>query len=71
MDFTTFMKNLKTHEIEMKARKEHDQKKELCALKASPAELKKKSVTTPTTSEDDEELTFLVKNMNIYLKKKR
>jgi len=62
MNFTAFMKNLKTYEIEMKARKDRKpQKEDGIALKASSKELKKKSVVNPTTSEDDEELTLLVK----------
>ena len=66
------MKNFKTNEIEMKITKDHKPQKENdVALKASLRELKKKSVATPTTSEDDEELTLLVKNMNMYIKKER
>jgi len=55
MDFTAFMGNMKTNEIEMKARKDSEpQKENRVALNTSQIELKKKSVTTPTTSEDEE-----------------
>ena len=54
MDFTTFVRNLKIHELEMTAREDCDpQKKASVAFKASPRELKKKSVATPTTSDDE------------------
>jgi len=47
MDFTTFVKNLKTHEM--------PQKKVSVAFKASLKELKKKNVTTSITSDDEQE----------------
>ena len=54
MYFTTFVGNLKTREMEMKVRKDHEpQKKVSIAYKAFPRELKKKSVVTPTTSDDE------------------
>jgi len=57
MDFTAFMENLKTHEIEMKTRADREpQKKIYSAFKAFPREHKKKSVVTLTISEDDEEM---------------
>ena len=77
IDFTDFVRNLKTHEMEMKAREDREpQKKVSVAFKASPKELKKKSVATATTSddeqEDDEELTLFVENMRrIYHKSQR
>ena len=48
----------------MKDRKDRELQKEISiALKASLREIKKKSIATPTTSEDDEELTLLVNNI--------
>ena len=64
MDFTGFVGNLKTHEMEMNARENREpQKKANVAFKASPRELKKKSVATPSIlndqqEDDDEELTL-------------
>ena len=68
MDFTAFMENLKTNEMEIKAKEDREpQKKINVALKASIRELKKKIVVIPITSDDeqddDEEPTLLVKNM--------
>ena len=60
MDFTAFMKILKTYEIEMKVRKDHEPQKENdIALKVSLKDYKKKSVATPTTSEDEEEHQYV------------
>ena len=68
MSPTAYIGNLKTHEINIKAREDSEpQKKVGVAFKASPRKHKKKSVATPTISddekEDDEELTLFVKNM--------
>ena len=68
MGLTAYIGNLKTHEIKIKAREDSEpQKKVGVAFKASPRKHKKKSVATPTISddekEDDEELTLFVKNM--------
>ena len=41
MDFTTFMGNLKTHEIEMKAREEREPPKKIVSLKLSSSRSKK------------------------------
>ena len=72
MDFTTFLKNLKTYEMKMKARKDCEPQKESgIGLKASPRDYKEKSVTTSTTSEDQAELTLLVQNINMHLKNGR
>ena len=58
--------------MKIKARKDRElQKKNGVALKAFPIEFKEKSVATSATSEDDEKLILLVKNMNMHLKKKR
>ena len=66
------MKNLKTHIMELNARKDRElQKKNGAALKTSSRDYKKKSVATPTISEDEEELTLQVQNINMYLKKER
>ena len=67
MDFIAFMESLKTHEMEMKTRKDREPQKENgVPLKACSREFKKKSA-----SKDEEELTLLVKNVNIYLKNKK
>ena len=72
MDFTDFMRNLKTLEMGRKARKDREPQKENdVALRTSSRYYKKKSVATPTTSKDEEELTLLIKNVNMYLKNKR
>ena len=56
--------------MKMKAREDREPQKENgVALKVSPRDYKKKSVATPITSEDEKELTLLVKNVNMYLKK--
>ena len=61
MDFSAFMENLKTYEMKIKAREEREsQKKANTTFKASPRELRKKSVASSTTS-NDEELTLPVK----------
>ena len=58
------MGNLKTHEMEMKVRKDREPQKEIgVALKTSSRELKKISATLITSK--DEELTLLVKDINI------
>jgi len=49
MNFTVFMRNLKTHEMEMNVRKDCELQKEIgVAPKASARELNKKGITTPT-----------------------
>jgi len=71
IDFTAFMGNSKTYKMEMKARKDRESQKDNgVALKASPRDYKKKCVATLITSKD-EELTFLVKNINMYLKNRK
>ena len=64
MDFTTFMGNLKTHEMKMNARKDREPHKKIgVAFKVSSREYKKNYIAPPTTSEDeqqkDEELTWV------------
>ena len=55
IDFISFMGNLKTHEMEMKAREDREpQNKTSVALKASPRDHKNKGITTSIISEDDE-----------------
>ena len=68
MDFTALIGNLKTYEMKMKTRKDHDPYKKIgVALKA---ELKKKSAATLSTSKD-EKLTLLGKNVNMYFENER
>ena len=72
MNFITFTENLKTHEIEMKTKDREPQKEIGVALKASLKEIKKKNIATLATSEDDEELTLLLKNIKrMYHKSER
>jgi len=57
INFTAFVENLKTREIEMKTREEcESQKKISVAFKVSPKEHKKKIFAIPTISEDDEQI---------------
>jgi len=56
IDFIAFVRNLKTHEMEMKTREEREPQKKIdVAFKASPREHKKNSVVTPTISEEIED----------------
>ena len=58
MDFIGFVGNLKTHEMELKARKERElPKKTNVSFKASQSKSKKEE-------DSDEELSMLVKKMN-------
>ena len=77
MGVTTFLENLKTHEMKMKVREDREPHKKIgIAFKASLREHKKKNVAISTISddgqEDDEELILLVKNMRrMYYKSER
>ena len=49
------MGNFKTHEMEMKARENREPHKKISvAIKASSREHKKKNITTPTISDDEQ-----------------
>ena len=63
------MENLKTMKWRRRQEKIVSHKRRL--VRASPKEIKKKSVATLITSEDKEKLTLLVKNINMYLEKER
>ena len=58
MGFTAFVGKLKIHEMEIKVREDRKPHKKIgVAFKTSPSEHKKKSVTTPTISDDEHEST--------------
>ena len=69
MDFSGFIENLKTHEIEIKAREERETpKKKAIVFKATPSSFDEDE----SSEDDDEDFAMLIRRVgNIFYKKGR